>query len=620
MLKITEDTDLEQKYFSSNDLVFLLHSSYIPHRILSLSITENFLIKNRNQTELIKDLLIEKDILDAGFTILSNLSGVTPLYQLRLFGLLNLLLQIIYPSSNDEFELIQTTSADLNTQSKIWIENQIGSNINFIKQMHDSLISKYEIIETWVSFISTQYGQSKKSLSDLNTSTPESDLWNIFVKVLEKLLLYSREGVSKIITNSIFVPFWRALFLRKETYLLIILSKASRESASMVCTVSESLLSIKEEFAALPSHVIKALSWYHSEKNEIKQQLLERLVLVYNLKVTGKSKFLFKADTCFAEVIEILKLSLLVLKHNSIDIQTDKLKPSEICKDPLTLKIIVQTLWIIKYDVYQNWKEWVEEKIKKFYSQISTWLNNIFDSLINDTEYWSQIVTWESLIYHIFVLSTIQTTSSDSTKIMDLVKVILENSSDKDWRKACLYLIRKSMWKDVSSIVHAFDIFNYFYRDSVSSTLSDKFYWYPLKVILINFLHNSEMLQNNWESYTELTICHLLMQYILPRDEYALMTVINILFAENETLKVFFLGYWINNEVATNVSKPFYDIIEPANHLGFKKIHKNPYIPIDSEWFIKPIMFSKKAKLEGDSSKEDQLHSLSKKLIFLRIF
>ena len=529
------------------------------------------------------------------------------------------MLQLIYPVIIDEFDLIQTTSADVNTQSKIWIENQIGDNIQSIKDLHDQLITKYEIIETCVSFIATQYGQSKKFTSELHASNPESDLTNIFVKILERLLLFSSEGVEKIISNNFFIAFWRALFFRKETQLLIILSKASREAASMICTVSDSLETIKENIAVLPSQIIKALSWYQTEQDNVKQQLLKSLILVHNLKVNGKSKFLFKADTYFPEILEILKLILCVLKNDSIDLPKDTSCQTKICKDPGILKIIIQTLSIIKYDIYQNWKEWIEEKTKKSYGQINSLLDNIFDSLMNDSDYQEQLVTWNVLMYHVFVLSQIQSDKFNSAKTLAFAKKILAGSIDRDSKKALLYIIRKSMCKDVESLKWVYELYSTYYKDCSSLTINDKYYWYPIKVVLMNFLHNSETLQKNWEGFNECVVCLDLMQFLLPRDEYALMNIISILFAPNETLKVFFLGYWINNDVATNVSKPFYDIVEPANYLGYKKIHKNPYIPIETDWFIKPVIFSKKAKLEGDTSKVHQLHSLSKFLLQLNL-
>jgi len=81
--------DLESKYFSTNDLVFLLHSTYVPHRLLSLGLVQTFTERNIIDLDLIKSVLLDRDILDAGFNVLACSPGITPVYQLKLFGLLN---------------------------------------------------------------------------------------------------------------------------------------------------------------------------------------------------------------------------------------------------------------------------------------------------------------------------------------------------------------------------------------------------------------------------------------------------------------------------------------------------------------------------------------------------
>jgi hypothetical protein len=50
---VNTEEPISQKYFSTNDLIFLLHSSYIPHRMLSLSITSKFLSTNMDKRDVI---------------------------------------------------------------------------------------------------------------------------------------------------------------------------------------------------------------------------------------------------------------------------------------------------------------------------------------------------------------------------------------------------------------------------------------------------------------------------------------------------------------------------------------------------------------------------------------
>ena len=128
----------------------------------------------------------------------------------------------------------------------------------------------------------------------------------------------------------------------------------------------------------------------------------------------------------------------------------------------------------------------------------------------------------------------------------------------------------------------------------------------------MNFLHNSEILTQKTTNFCSLKICSQLMKLLLPRDEYAVMNIFRIIFKDNEILSTFFLGYGINSDCITNQSKPYYEYTEPITKLSFTVPHNNPYLPLDSEWFIKPILFSKKANFEGETSKETQLNSLCK--------
>lgn len=200
VLKITEDTKLDEKYFSSNDLVFLLHSSYVPHRLLALSIVEKFVSVNQSEVELLKDLLIDKDILDAGFTVLYNSPGITTVYQLKLFGLLNSLLTLILPSVEDELSVLQTKKADANALNSIWLESQSGERVEWLKEINTGLVSKYELVLNIASFISTTITSSK------DAPTPEANLSYLYEQILDKLLVISKEPIKSIASNNLVVP------------------------------------------------------------------------------------------------------------------------------------------------------------------------------------------------------------------------------------------------------------------------------------------------------------------------------------------------------------------------------------------------------------------------------
>lgn len=65
---LTSLLDNEKIYYSSNDLVFMLHSSFAPHRIATLSMILKFLDKCSDEEGLL--LLIERDILKSTLNLM----------------------------------------------------------------------------------------------------------------------------------------------------------------------------------------------------------------------------------------------------------------------------------------------------------------------------------------------------------------------------------------------------------------------------------------------------------------------------------------------------------------------------------------------------------------------
>ena len=57
-------------YFTSNDLVFLIHSSYVPHRYAALDMCNSFMDNPKATDQMKLYLTIERDILGSAFGVL----------------------------------------------------------------------------------------------------------------------------------------------------------------------------------------------------------------------------------------------------------------------------------------------------------------------------------------------------------------------------------------------------------------------------------------------------------------------------------------------------------------------------------------------------------------------
>lgn len=288
------------------------------------------------------------------------------------------------------------------------------------------------------------------------------------------------------------------------------------------------------------------MNCYNSIGDKDKQSLLDKLKLAQLMKVNGKWKMIFKTESNFAEIVEILKLIPRVLQHNSVNLPVGTSNVNdEICQDRYALLIIAQTLVMIQFDRYQNCKDWSEEKAKKLYTQLDKMIVNIYDALLSSITYTNSIKDSNLLVYHIVILALLQyqARASSSEKSTDFVNSILSSSPSKDVQRALLFLLRQTMCSDITSLVKTYSIYETYYSQIQVDTLEQKFYWYPLKVVILNLIHNLDNIKAQEESCDELLLCKNLMQLLVARDEYALMETISIVFSENETLKTFFLGY-----------------------------------------------------------------------------
>lgn len=74
-------------------------------------------------------------------------------FQITLFEIIKILLDIIIPTVDDKFCLIQTTKADMNTRNFIWTENFKEKSDEWIEQIIDILVEKYQIVQIMVNSI-----------------------------------------------------------------------------------------------------------------------------------------------------------------------------------------------------------------------------------------------------------------------------------------------------------------------------------------------------------------------------------------------------------------------------------------------------------------------------------
>ena len=138
----------------------------------------------------------------------------------------------------------------------------------------------------------------------------------------------------------------------------------------------------------------------------------------------------------------------------------------------------------------------------------------------------------------------------------------------------------------------------------VVKSLKQKFYWYPCKLIFNTFLSNSNSLEESIQDFDKLEICSQFMNLLVARDEQALVNIFDILFKEKEILRIFFLGYGLGSDCISKDSLPFYNFSEFSTKLSFRVPHNNPYLPLDDQWFINPVLYSKKANKEEEDKKE----------------
>lgn len=218
---------------------------------------------------------------------------------------------------------------------------------------------------------------------------------------------------------------------------------------------------------------------------------------------------LFKTESNFAEIIEILKLIPRVLQHNSVNLLADSTEESnEICEDAFVLKIIAQTLVIIQFDQYQNCKDWSEEKVKKGYAQINTMIVKLHAALLCNSTYINSMKQSKALLDHVMILTLLQSQAKaeNTERSVDFVNSVLSSSPPTDVKKACLYLLRQTMCSDVTSLLKAYSIYRTFYNEIQADTLELKFYWYPLKAVILNLIHNLDTIKAQEEECDELLL------------------------------------------------------------------------------------------------------------------
>jgi hypothetical protein len=155
--------------------------------------------------------MLEKDIFDAVFNVLHSSSGVTLSFQLKVFSLLHLFMDAIWEKQENGFEIVQNSVADENCLSYVWLEHRFGSEMT--RRLYQEVIKKYDVVLTIVNFLINQE-------VDAPEGTPEENLTNIFIDILDKLLSYSKETIKVVRDNQLMVSLVKCLFKRNEIKLL----------------------------------------------------------------------------------------------------------------------------------------------------------------------------------------------------------------------------------------------------------------------------------------------------------------------------------------------------------------------------------------------------------------
>jgi hypothetical protein len=619
---VNTEEPISQKYFSTNDLIFLLHSSYIPHRMLSLSITSKFLSTNMDKRDVIWEVMLEKDIFDAVFNVLHSSSGVTLSFQLKVFSLLHLFMDAIWEKQENGFEIVQNSVADENCLSYVWLEHRFGSEMT--RRLYQEVIKKYDVVLTIVNFLINQE-------VDAPEGTPEENLTNIFIDILDKLLSYSKETIKVVRDNQLMVSLVKCLFKRNEIKLLQTIWKTSSSSSSTVWTIWESTSALKDDYLNLPSEILKMLTLHSLTENSKLQKFIDRLTLAYLMKLNGKWVSLFKTSSHLPEYLETLKLLPSILTPQTSQPTSPHPQPSDIYNhinsqaimstvqvDRWTIDIMTYFLKMLRVDRQQGWKDWAEDSVKKLYGQIHMVVDGIYPGLI---DFVLELDTVEDgILVGVLNLITVfqeYLCGKYFQETFDVAEKVLERNGSEVIKKAVLYLVRRIMCTSSESLLEAHQFYVKYYSDLDVKEMPRKLFWHPLKLVLLNFVKNFKSLTEQLPEINMICICKKLMDLLVPQDEYALMEVLSLIFKDDEDLKTFFLGYCLNNKVATELSKKFYELDEYRSKIAFWSVHKNPYLPLEDNWFTKPVEHVQKVSLSGDTPEKIQLKNLS--LLFSKI-
>lgn len=158
LLKFENEADLNAKSFSSNEIVFLLHSSYFPHKTFAVNRVKKFVTKNISNIDLIHNLLISKDILDSALNVVESSPKTSQPYNLALHAIIECFISTLFKRQADPFDLIKITNADMNTMSTIWFEKLHTEIAKIATEVYEKVFTKYDFLNRIVASYINQSG------------------------------------------------------------------------------------------------------------------------------------------------------------------------------------------------------------------------------------------------------------------------------------------------------------------------------------------------------------------------------------------------------------------------------------------------------------------------------
>ena len=235
----------------------------------------------------IKSLLLDKDVLKAAFNVFSNDFDILIMYRLKLFNILESLISMIIPPTDDTFECVQITKADINIPRNMWIHKSKLEHSEWTKELYDKIIDEYQLVSHLINVIC----KKDKAIFSNSEQKHTDDLINTWILILERLLAYSKD-VFKVISDAALVkPLWTLLVKNNNIGLLKTLWKCSNDA----CTEISILISSNKSYANY-SDILEFLSTYKLTEDILLCKFDMILDLTYMLKANWKLKSIMNIE------------------------------------------------------------------------------------------------------------------------------------------------------------------------------------------------------------------------------------------------------------------------------------------------------------------------------------